>query len=104
MGEPAYIALDADGYVTLFWGDGTEDVREVIIQGPRPRDTRDMVAIIEDIQAWAEDHGYTVVVPERDLTYTDIELTLTEDDELNLDLNDVDDLLDDLYWADNSNE
>ncbi len=34
-----------------------------------------------------------------DLEYTDIELELTEEDELNLTPDDVDDLLDDLFFA-----
>lgn len=99
MHEPAYIAVADDGHVTLYWGNGTEDVKEAILRGPYPRDGQERLAIIEDLKAWAEDHGYIVIVPEMDLEYTDIELELTEEDELNLTPDDVDDLLDDLFFA-----
>lgn len=102
MYEPAYIAIADDGHVTLYWGNGTEDVKEIILRGPRPRDGQERLAIIEDMKAWAEDHGYVVVVPEVDLEYVDIELELTEEDELNFTPGDVDDLLDDLFFAENS--
>lgn len=103
MHEPAYIAVADDGHVTLYWGDGTEDIKEIILRGPRPRDGQERLAIIEDLKAWAEEHGYIVVVPAVDLEYTDIELELTEEDEANLTPDDVDDLLDDLFFAEGDN-
>lgn len=104
MHEPAYIAIGEDGHVTLFWGDGTEDYKEIIVRGPRPESHTEMVAIIEELRAWAEERGYRVVVPAIDLEYTEIEIDLTEDDELNLTTDDVDDLLDDLFWAEDAGE
>ena len=104
MPDPAYIAVADDGHITLYWGDGTEDVKEVIWRGPRPRDNREQLAIIEDLKAWAEDHGYVVIVPAMDLEYTEIELDLTADDEANLTPRDVDTLLDDLFFAEGGEE
>lgn len=99
MYEPVHIAIGDDGHATLFWGDGTEDFKDIIVRGPRPHSTQQMVAIIEDLKAWAEEQGYTVVVPERDLCYTDIDLELTESDARNLSPEDIDDFLDDLFNA-----
>ncbi len=104
MHEPAYIAIGQDGHVTLFWGDGTEDYKEIILRGPRPHNHEEMILIIEDLRAWAEDHGYRVIVPAVDLEYTEIEIDLTEEDELNLTPDDVDHLLDDLFWAEDAGE
>lgn len=99
MYEPVHIAIGDDGHVTLFWGDGTEDFKDIIVVGPRPGDTQQMVAIIEDLRAWAENQGYTVVVPERDLSYTDIDLEITDTDARALSPDDIDDFLDDLFSA-----
>lgn len=33
--EPAYIAIGDDGYLTLYWGDGTEAQKIVLARGPR---------------------------------------------------------------------
>lgn len=103
MQNLAYIAIADDGHVTLFWGDGTEDVKERILRGPRPRDNRELVTIIEDMRAWAEANGYTIVVPAYDLAYTDIELELTEGDRRDLEPGDIDDLLTDLFYAEDDN-
>lgn len=99
MSEPAYIALDRDGYVTLFWGDGTEAYKEVIVRGPRPSSSQEMIAIIEDLKLWAEEEGYTVVVPAYDLELPDIDIELPEEDAAILTPEDIDDLLDDLFTA-----
>lgn len=96
--EPAYIALDQSGHVTLFWGDGTEAYKEVIRQGPRPTSSEEMITLIEELKAWAEDEGYTVIVPAVDLELPDIEIDLADDDP-DITLDDVDDLLDDLLMA-----
>lgn len=102
MHNSVYIAIADDGHISLFWGDGTEDFRERLLRGPRPRDNRELVAIIEDMKIWAEDHGYTVVVPACDLAFTDIELELTEDDQHRLRPDDIDDLLNDLFLAEDN--
>lgn len=103
MVEPAYIALDRDGHVTLFWGDGTEPYKEVIRQGPRPTTNQEMIDIIEDLKAWAEYEGYTVIVPTYDLEVPDIEIDLSDDDP-DISMNDVDDLLDDLLMAEDEED
>lgn len=99
MYHPAYITLDDDGHVTLFWGNGSEEVEEVIIRGPQPENAKQLAAIVEDLNAWAEAHGYQVVVPACELAFTDVTLDLTYDDERNLKPSDIDDLLDDLSLA-----
>jgi hypothetical protein len=104
MSEPAYIALDKDGYVAVFWGDGTEAYKEVILRGPRPTNSQELVAIIDHLRLWAEDEGYTVVVPAYDLEVPDIEIDLPEEDAEILTPDDVDDLLDDLFMAGGEDE
>ena len=100
MPDPAYIAIADDGHLTLFWGDGTEPYKEVILRGPRITDHRELIQVVEDIRAWAEDHGFVVVVPAYDLEATDIELELPEEEAERLTIDDVDDLLNDLDMAD----
>jgi hypothetical protein len=100
MPDPAYIAIADDGHLTLFWGDGTEPYREVILRGPRITDHRELILVVEDIRAWAEEHGFVVVVPAYDLEATDIELELPEEEAERLTMDDVDGLLDDLDLAD----
>lgn len=104
MPDPAYIAIADDGHLTLFWGDGTEPYKEVILRGPRITDHRELIRGVEDIRAWAEDHGFVVVVPAYDLEVTDIELELPEEEAERLTMEDVDDLLDDLDMADDFND
>jgi len=100
MPDPAYIAIADDGHLTLFWGDGTEAYKEVILRGPRVTDHRELILMIEDMKAWAEDHGFVVVVPAYDLEATDIEIDLPEEEAERLTIEDVDDLLDDLDRTD----
>ncbi len=104
MIEPAYIAIGDDGHVTLFWGNGTEAYREIIYHGPRPEDQQDLLRIVEDLKAWAEDNGYVIVVPTHDLTVTDIPIEPTERDIDQLSLDDVDELIDDLYMAEEADD
>ncbi|MBN1680434.1 MAG: hypothetical protein JW966_09075 [Anaerolineae bacterium] len=100
MGEPAYITIGSDGHVTLFWGDGTESQKYVIFRGPRAPQGPKLLAIIEDLKAWAEDNGYEVHVPMYDLEVPDdLEFELSQKETDTIDLDDVDDLLDDIYWA-----
>ena len=99
MREPAYIAIGKDGHVTLYWGDGTEERKEVILRGPRPASGQELILIIEDLKAWAEDNGYTVIVPAYDLEAPDMQIELPEDEADAITLDDVDDLLDDLFLA-----
>lgn len=65
--EPAYIAIDDEGYLTLFWGDGTEEERYTLLRGPLAGTGQQLIADIEAIKNWAEDQGYTIVVPSHDL-------------------------------------
>ncbi len=99
MGAPAYIELAEDGHVTLYWGDGTEATKEVVIRGPRVSDNRELYEVIEEMRAWAEDNGYTVVVPAYDLEVSDLEIDLPDREARTLTYQDVDDLIDDLDAA-----
>ncbi len=101
MGAPAYVTIADDGHVTLFLGDGTEATREVILRGPRPRDARELAALIEEMTAWAEENGYTVIVPAYDLaTDEPVEIEPTPEDEQRFVPQDMDDLLNHLFRAD----
>lgn len=102
MTTPAYIALAQDGHVTLFWGDGTEDKKQPILRGPVPANSQDLLDIIESMKDWAEKQGYTVVVPSYDLEVPDIEIDMTERDAENLDMDEVVDLINDLFDLDNN--
>ncbi|MBN1201170.1 MAG: hypothetical protein JXJ20_04875 [Anaerolineae bacterium] len=99
MREPAYIALGPDGRVTLYWGDGTEARKHAVLRGPRPADGQELLDIIAKMKAWAEDNGYAVIVPAYDLEVPNIEINLLDQDVENIDLDEVDDLLDDLFAA-----
>jgi hypothetical protein len=99
MREPAYIAIADDGHLTLFWGDGTEDQKYVILQGPLAPQGRELVKVIEDMKAWAEDNGYVVIVPAYDLEAPDVEIDLPDEEAKSIDLDEVDALLDDVYYA-----
>lgn len=101
---PAYIEIAEDGRVTLFWGDGTEAQKEVIVRGPRVSDNRELYEVIEELKTWAEDNGYTVVVPAYDLEVPDMEIDLPEREARTLSRQDVDDLIDDLYTADDDRD
>ncbi len=99
MREPAYIALGDDGHVTLYWGDGTEPYREIVYRGPRPADQQDLLLIVQELKAWAEDNGFVIVVPTHDLTVADIAIEPTDQDLDQITLDDVDALIDDLDEA-----
>jgi hypothetical protein len=104
MHTPAYIALGEDGHVTLYWGDGTEEAKHPILQGPRPTSSQDLLAIIQEMKAWAEENGYVVVVPSIDLEAPDIKLDITEHDAEILDEDEVIDLLTDVLLAEDEPE
>jgi len=100
MSDPAYIAIAANGHVTLYWGDGTEDEKVVIWEGPRAAPGPELVEIIEDMRAWAEENGYSVIVPAYDLEVTEpMEMDVPEEEVEQINLDEVDNLLDDLYVA-----
>jgi len=96
MRETAYIAINDDGYVTLFAGDGTEEFKTIIARGRRAVAGRALADAIEELTIWAEDNGYHVVVPAYDLHAADIELEMPEDEIEAIDLDEVDALFDDL--------
>lgn len=98
--DPAYIVIAEDGHVTLFWGDGTEAVREAIVRGPAARDERELFDVIQEMKAWAEARGYTVIVPAYDLEVPrDLAIDVPDEEADRLTMDDVDDLLDDLTAA-----
>jgi hypothetical protein len=99
MREPAYIAIANDGHITLFWGDGTEEQKNVILRGPRATHGRELVEMIEEMKAWAEENGYVVVVPAYDLEVPDMEIEMPEEEAGNLDTGEIDTMLEDLYFA-----
>ena len=105
MTDPAYIAIDPDGHVTLYWGDGTEPQKEIIVRGPRVTNSREFIDVIEELKAWAEDNGYAVVVPSYDFEPPDaIEIDIPDDEAGQITLDDVDDLIDDLYIAEDDDD
>ncbi|NDJ74780.1 MAG: hypothetical protein GYB65_00860 [Chloroflexi bacterium] len=99
MQEPAYIAIGPDGHVTLYWGDGTEEEKYVILRGPRATGGQELAETMEDLKAWAEDNGYVVVVPSYDLEATPVTIDIPAEEVDAIDLDEVDDLLDDLFDA-----
>ena len=100
MRDPAYITIGPDGHVTLYWGDGTEEVKEIIVRGPRVTNSREFIDVIEELKAWAEDNGYAVIVPSYDFEPPDVvEIDIPDDEAEQITLDDVDDLMDDLYTA-----
>jgi poly(3-hydroxybutyrate) depolymerase len=105
MINPAYIAIGADGHVTLYWGDGTEEQKEIILHGPRVTNNREFIEVIEDMKAWAEENGYTVIVPSYDFEEPDaIVIDIPEDEADRITIDDVDDLIDDLLNAENDDD
>lgn len=100
MRDPAYIAIDTNGYITLYWGDGTEDEKVTILRGPRAVDQRQIAQVVEEMTIWAEDNGYYVIVPAYDFEVPEpVEIEPEAEDIERFDYNDVDDLLDDLNAA-----
>lgn len=63
MAGPAYILIDEHGYITLYWGDGTEPEPVILWQGPRVEDPAQMAETAAALRAWAEENGYAVIVP-----------------------------------------
>jgi hypothetical protein len=97
MYHPAYIIIGDDGHVTLYEGDGTEDYKEIILRGPRVTNSREFVDVIEEMKAWAEENGYTVIVPAYDFEPPHvIEIEIPDDEAEQITYDDVDDLIDDL--------
>jgi hypothetical protein len=99
MSDSAFIAIAEDGHLTLFWGDGTEEQKHVILRGPRVAHGRDLIEAIEDLKAWAEAQGYTVIVPSYDLEVPDVEIDVPSDEVEDLDIDEIENLLDDIYYA-----
>ncbi len=105
MRDPAYITIGPDGHVTLYWGDGTEEWKEIIIRGPRVTNSREFVDVIEELKAWAEDNGYAVIIPPYDFEPPDaVEIDIPDDEADLITLDDVDDLIDDLYSAEDDDD
>lgn len=102
--NPAYIAVGDDGHVSLFWGDGTEPHKEILWHGPRVSDNRELYLVIEDLKAWAEENGFTVVVPGYDLEVPDMDIDLPERDAERLTSKDIDELIDDLDVAEDDED
>jgi hypothetical protein len=105
MRDPAYIAIGPDGHVTLYWGDGTEQHKEVIIRGPRVANSREFIEVIEEMKTWAEENGYTVIVPSYDFEPLEaVEINIPDEEAEQITYDDVDDLMDDLFAAENDDE
>ncbi len=105
MFNPAYIVIGPDGHVTLYWGDGTEEQKEIIIRGPRVTNSREFIEVIEELRTWAEDNGYAVIVPSYDFEPPDaIEIDIPDDEAGQITLDDVDNLIDDLFTADDDDD
>ena len=100
MYDPAYITIASDGHVTLYWGDGTEQQKEVILRGPRVTNSRGFIEVIEDMKAWAEENGFTVIVPSYDFEAPEsVEIDIPDEEAEQITYDDVDDLMDDLFAA-----
>lgn len=102
MREPAYIAIADDGHITLFWGNGTEDQKYVILRGGRAPQGQTLVDAIEEMKIWAEENGYEVIVPAYDLTEPPaeaVEIEVPTEEIEQIDLDEVNNLLDDLYTS-----
>lgn len=99
MPEPAYIAIDENGYLTLYWGDGTEPEKSPLARGPLVRGGAPSMDDIEALCEWAREQGYHVVTPAYDLEAPPIPLEPTQNDLDDLDLGEIDALLDDLDTA-----
>jgi hypothetical protein len=99
MREPAYIAIDDEGYLTLYWGDGTEPEKVPIARGAYLAGAQPTVDDIEALAEWAWAEGYEVITPAYDLEATPIPLEPTQHDRDRLDPDEVDALLDDLDSA-----
>lgn len=96
MHDPAYIAIDDDGYLALYWGDGTETEKYVIARGARATEGPTLIQAIEDLKLWAEDNGYDIIVPMYDMEASDVEIDLPESDAAILDYDEIDTMLDNL--------
>lgn len=99
MPEPAYIAIDEDGFLTLFWGDGTEPEKTPIARGAYIADAQPTAEDIDALAEWAWNEGYEVVTPAYDLAALPIPLEPTQEDLARLDVGEIDTLLDDLDSA-----
>lgn len=99
MREPAYITIAEDGHLTLFWGDGAEPEKIVLLRGPRATSGRALIQIIEEMKAWAEENGYDVVVPARDLSVPSVDLSIPGHEMRNYHDDEIDEFLDELYRA-----
>lgn len=99
MAELAYIAIDPEGYLTLYWGDGTEPDKTPLARGSYVPGGPPSMDDIEALFEWAWEHGYKVITPAYDLEAPPIPLEPTPDDLSRLDPGEIDALLDDLDTA-----
>lgn len=102
--EPAYIVIAEDGHITLYWGDGTGPEAPVIWRGPRALDGPQIAQVIEEMAQWAAENGYTVILPFYDPPPGAVEIDPLARDFQVADANEIDRMLDDLYFLnDNQN-
>lgn len=99
MAEPAYIAIDPDGILTLYWGDGTEPEKTPLARGAYVPSGLPSLDEIEALCRWARDQGYEVITPAYDLEAPPISLEPTRDDLSRFAPDEIDALLDDLDSA-----
>ncbi|WP_119073054.1 hypothetical protein [Aggregatilinea lenta] len=97
--EPAYIVIADDGHITLFWGDGADPEPPVIWRGPRAEDGPQIAQVIEELAQWATENGYAVVLPPYDLQPEGVELEPLARDLEVADADEIDEILDDLYFS-----
>lgn len=79
--QPAYIAIDENGHLTLYEGDGTEPYKVILWQGPQVTDHRELAQLVEELTAWAETQGFEIVVPAYDLSVNEDDLSTLSLDE-----------------------
>src|SRR5690554_2270922 len=99
MRELAYIAIADDGYLTLYWGDGTEPHKTPLARGAYVRSGVPSVDDIEALREWAWEQGYEVITPAYDLEAPPIPLEPTQTDLDEYDPGEIDALLDDFDTA-----
>ena len=63
MPEKAYIGLNEDNCWTLYYGDGSEDTKIVLVVGQPFKSGKAIRVVLAEMIAWAEENGYVLDAP-----------------------------------------
>ena len=74
MAEKAYIGLNEDHCWTLYYGDGREDEKFVLVAGQPFKIGKAIRQAVEELQQWAEENGYELDAP----LYSKTDISLDE--------------------------